>query len=25
MGEQLSNYENSYGTGQVHVWFPTTT
>lgn len=21
-GEQLSNYENSYGTGQVHVWFP---
>ena len=24
-GEQLSNYENSYGTGQVHVWFPTTT
>ncbi len=22
-GEQLSNYENSYGTGQVHVWFPT--
>ena len=20
-GEQLSNYENSYGTGQVHVWF----
>ena len=22
-GEQLSDYENSYGTGQVHVWFPT--
>jgi len=24
-GEQLSAYENSYGTGQVHVWFPTRT
>jgi len=24
-GERLSAYENSYGTGQVHVWFPTTT
>ncbi len=23
-GEQLSAYENSYGTGQVHVWFPRT-
>ena len=22
-GEQLSDYENSYGTGQVHLWFPT--
>jgi 3,4-dihydroxyphenylacetate 2,3-dioxygenase len=21
-GEQLSAYESSYGTGQVHVWFP---
>jgi 3,4-dihydroxyphenylacetate 2,3-dioxygenase len=21
-GERLSDYENSYGTGQIHLWFP---